>query len=287
MTRNDVHRPSVINPGDYEYVGQELIKIEGLADCHFIIAERQRIRAHMERTGGTYSHHVHGGNCHVCGSVNAVYTVLFYHTQTNSYVRTGSECAEKLGYGDTEVFRHQVRSALEQVAGKRKAQALLELHGLGMAWEVYNAQVADDERREEPVIRDLVHSQIKYGSLTDPQLSLLRRMVDNVVNRATLDAQRAAEAEAAKPVPVTDKRMTVRGKIVHVKVMDHARGFCGPDKMLIQHADGWKLWGTLPSGLERPARGAEVEFNAKVKVSDKDPKFGYFSRPTKAVFVNV
>ena len=99
MTRTDAHRPSVINPAEYEYVAQELIPIgrytgDILADCDFLQSERLRIRRHMERTGGTYSQHFHGGHCKVCGNANAIYTVLFYHDNTNNYVRIGSDCAE-------------------------------------------------------------------------------------------------------------------------------------------------------------------------------------------------
>lgn len=54
--------------------------------------------------------------------------------------------------------------------------------------------------------------------------------------------------------------------------------------MLVQHETGYKLWGTVPSDLlsNGGLKGAAVEFTARVQRSDKDEKFGFFSRPTKA-----
>jgi hypothetical protein len=86
-------------------------------------------------------------------------------------------------------------------------------------------------------------------------------------------------------VPVANGRMVVRGKVLTVKTTE---GFYGVQtKMLVQHADGWKVWGTVPSMiLDGLTRGDEVEFTATVKVSDDDPKFGFFSRPAKAAVLS-
>jgi hypothetical protein len=278
--RTDIHRPSQIEPADYDFVAFECLKIEDFGDAQFLAAERARIRAHMGRTGGTYSHHEHGGNCHICGSVNVIYTALFYHKPSNVYVRTGLNCADKLDCGEVERFRREVRTALEQRAGKNKAKALLDLHGLAAAWSIYTDQEADG--REETTLRDIVGRLVKYGSISDKQMAFVGRLLDTIARRAEIAAQRAAEAETAAPVPVSDKRMTVRGKVLSIRVPDYNRGECGPVRMLVQHADGWKVWGSLPIALADIERGTEVEFDAAVKPSDKDTKFGFFSRPTKA-----
>lgn len=52
MTRQDEHRPAAIDPEDYEYVAQECVKIEGLGDCSFILAERAIIKEHPPPAGG-------------------------------------------------------------------------------------------------------------------------------------------------------------------------------------------------------------------------------------------
>ncbi len=56
MIRTDIHRPSAIDPADYEFVGVEYDRTDDDIGAAYMLAEEQRtIRAHMERTGGTYS----------------------------------------------------------------------------------------------------------------------------------------------------------------------------------------------------------------------------------------
>ena len=56
-------------------------------------------------------------------------------------------------------------------------------------------------------------------------------------------------------------------------------------KMLVQHNDGWKVWGTVPGNF-RDVKGENVRFEARVIISNDDPKFGFYSRPTKAEVVS-
>lgn len=274
MARTDIHRPSVIVPADYDFVAFECVKIEDIGDAMFLKANRDRIREHMAATGGDYSRHEHGGNCHICGSVNAIYTVLFHHRPTNTYVRTGTECAEKLDYdsGAGEAFRKHVKDAREAVAGKRKAQALLTAPDLVKAWDIFNAD--HSEGREEGIIRDIVGKLVRYGSISEAQTNFLRKLVQDVETRAERAAARAIEKEAAQPVPVLQERVVVTGTVV---------GFYATDwgtNMVVQHADGWTVAGTPPRGLDAK-KGDKVRFAAQVVPSRNDPKKGYFKRPTK------
>lgn len=322
MKRTDIHRPAVIEPANYEFVAFEYLKTDDdLGAAMFLAAERARTRAHMAATGGTYSSHAHGGNCHVCGAA-AIYTALFYHKGANVYVRTGLDCAEKLECFGGEAFRKKVSTALEATAGKRKAKATLEAAGLSEAWAIceaitkrhadnnaayaaWRAANPEPECRSsgggygieevgapkpvptsdaEMTVRDIVSKLVKYGSVSDKALNFVRVLIERINKAPEIAAARAAELEAAKPVP-TDlhgKRADFRGTVLTVKEPDEYDRF-GSTKMLVKHADGWKLWGTVPSSiLHDIARGDEVEFSATIKVSDKDPKFGFWSRPTKA-----
>jgi hypothetical protein len=47
------------------------------------------------------------------------------------------------------------------------------------------------------------------------------------------------------------------------------------------------VWGTVPASIDNVQRGALVEFTATVQVSDNDPKFGFFKRPSKAKICGV
>lgn len=255
----------------------------------------------MDRTGGTYSHHQHGGNCHICGAA-ALYTALFYHKPTNSYIRTGLECANKLDSAvDGEKFRSQVIDAREQVAGKRKAQAVLSDAGHAKAWEIYTTTPAGEPYfagslgnsgfgepsktpYEERTIIDIVSKLVKYGSISPAQMTFIGRLLDKIANRAAIEAQRTVEHDASAPLPVTDKRMLIRGKVLSIKEPQNDWDI-QITRILVQHADGWKVFGTRPTSLADVKRGDVVEFRATVKPSKDDPKFGFFSRPTNGQIV--
>jgi hypothetical protein len=315
----------VINSSEYEYVSMEHINVGGsgdiMGDCAYLQACRDTIRAHMARTGGTYSNHDHGGNCHVCGA-SAIYTVLFYHAPTNTYVRTGMDCADKMGYGGANfnAFKRAITNALEARAGKRKAQAVLLAVGLDACWQIYldggapfhpeagvtrnvygnferNGQVVPDEEqeifwaacrehdrthREELTVRDIVGNLVKYSNLTQPQEGYLRKLLACIAERPAREAARKAEQEAAANCPTG--RMMVEGVILTVR--DQESDFGTVTKILVKHDTGYKVWGTRPSGdLGWAKVGDRVSFKATVTPSGKDPKFGFYSRPTNGTMI--
>lgn len=281
MARTDTHRPAALAPADYDFVAFDYLKCEDLGDALFLQENRKRKAAHMARTGGAYSGHEHGGNCFICGA-SAMYTATFHHRPTNVYIRTGLECADKLEHdsGEGELFRKRVRSALEQTAGKKKAKATLEAAGVSKAWDVFTS--TEEGKREESIICDIVGKLVQYGNISPAQLAFVRRLVDAIENRATIEATRAAEQAAAAPVPAAEKRITVTGKVLTIRQPDAYDQF-GTVRMLVQHDTGWKVWGSVPSSIIGSLSvGSVVQFDASVKPSDKDTKFGFYSRPTKA-----
>lgn len=275
MQRTDTHRPSVINPDDYSFVAFEYLKD---TDVALVLINREIINQHKQRTGGTMSRHAHGGNCHICGA-HAIYTALFHHRPSNTYIRTGLDCAEKLDCAeDGDVFRKRIHNALEAKAGKAKAQAYLAKAGLERAWSIYVDSTVD--RYEENTISDIVSKLVQYGSLSDKQISFIAKLIEKIDNRAANEAKWAAEREAAECVPVAETRMVVTGTIISIKETDFGT------KMLVAHDTGWKVYGSVPSSLRGISRGDRVEFYAMVKRSDRDEKFGFFSRPTKAKIIS-
>lgn len=145
MKRTDIHRPSAIDPSEYEFVGVEYDKTDDLDSAYSLAWYREQIQAHMQRTGGHYSRHRHGGNCHVCGA-HCIYTALFWHAPTNTYIRTGFDCAEKMDVGDPAMFRAfraAVDDARQLKAGKHKARAVLADAGLTRAWELHELTEAE------------------------------------------------------------------------------------------------------------------------------------------------
>jgi hypothetical protein len=307
--------------GDYDFIKFDYLPNGGgaLGQAMFLAEERARFRAHMEKTGARYGENHSAGNCYICGARN-IYSATFWHRPSNQYIQCGLECADNLECGDAAAFKKKVKIGLEAQAGKRKAKAVLEAAGLANAWEVYLSDVqnradyaeackvwrdanpepvliSDDSgygceevgapkfkqpSRDEYTVLDMIQKLIKYGSLSEKQLNFMGSLTKRIAKAPEIAAARQAELDAALPIPEFKGRVAVKGKVLTVKEPDEWSRF-GQRKMLVQHADGWKLWSSVPSSVDGDiARGDEIEFSAQITVSDKDPKFGFVSRPTKA-----
>jgi len=306
--RSDVHRKSEIRPEEYEFVAVEHVEGNDLGACIFMMEQRRIIREHMARTGGKY---FAGGNgvCHVCGSVNAIYTALWHHAKTNEYVRTGQECSYKMEAGEDcanafRALRSSVEDARARKAGKAKAQVLLSDRGLSRLWDIARAveeakfedeKNQNDEalkkiRKEERIVSDIVGKLVQYGSLSEPQFKFLGKLLYQIENRAKIEAERAAERADAKPCPTG--RVTVKGVVLSIK--DYPSDFSRDGvqvKMTVKSDEGWLCFGSVPSAFQvwKPTaeaketfleRGDRVEFAGTLTPSDRDPKFGFFKRPS-------
>lgn len=292
MKRTDIHRPSAIVPDDYDDVGF-LPKVE-FDNFEFVRMERQRINKHMERNGGHWEH-PSSGSCAVCGNVQAETHIVFWHRPTNAYIKVGETCADKLNFSrgvKFNEFRSKMKAArksaveaLKLKAGKLKAAALLAEWKMKAAWVIYETGYSLENQWAENTVIDIVVKLIRYGSVSDKQQAFIRKLLEQIDNRATVEAQRKVETAAAAPAPVTDERIWIEGEIIAIKKQESDYGWV--IKLLIKTSTGWKAWGTCPSILNDAelAKGQHVGFMARFQRSDDDPKFGFFSRPTKAEFL--
>lgn len=278
MKRTDIHRPSAIVPSEYVYVCFQY-PIEGMEDVHAILEMRKQLEAHMAKTGGCWAQTDHAGSCFICGAW-AKYLVVWHHRPSNTYIKSGEDCAQKMDMsvdGDFSLFRKLVKAALEQKAGKKKAQAILEKEGLQRCWEIANSEENEMWHNEEFKISDIVGKLIRYGSLSDKQLGFLRTLLARIDERPAKEAARKAEAEAAAPCP--SGRIEIVGNILSIKSQESDFGVTL--KMLVKAESGFKVWGTIPSGLNAYVKD-KVRFTATVEPSRDDTKFGFFKRPAKA-----
>jgi hypothetical protein len=222
----------------------------------------------------------------VCGNAQAIYTALFHHAPSNTYVRMGSECTEKvdmqLDRAAFTRFKDGVAQWRTARAGKNKAKALIEEHGFASAWAIYDQPGVAETRYEESTLIDLISKLVKYGSLSDKQWAFIGRLLANIDTRGLRDAQRAQEAAVAKAIPeeMIGRRVKIRGEVISKKLVESPYG--SYMKMLVKHQDGWKVWGTVPRGLEAP-KGGIVEFVASIDRSQDDEKFGFFKKPIPVV----
>jgi hypothetical protein len=289
-TRTDIHRPSAINPIDYEFVSYDYIG-PNAQDVLGLAVERRVFQAHVAKTGGKFSTHEHGGTCHVCGA-SALYLANFYFRPTNTYIQVGEDCAEKFHLGSPSAFkrfRGKVHEGLAAKAGLRKAEAILTEAGLAQAWAVYNDYHARlkvpgvfHASQEETTIEDIVGKLVRYGSLSEKATNYLRSLVERHAQAGVRKAAQEAAKAAAAPVPDAEGRVKIVGEVVSVKAPEAYARF--PTwKILIKAPEGYTLWGARPRSIAQVKRGDKVELYAAVQRSDRDEKFGFFSRPTKAV----
>lgn len=178
---------------------------------------------------------------------------------------------------------------------RRRATApladVLAFHAANPIMEEFGPHM--EEYGENDFLRDLLRKCVQYGSLSEKQLAAARKAMDRTM---LFRAERAAEAATAADVPTG--RIEVTGEVMSIK----DKGW-GP-KMIVKHADGWKVWGSVPTsltsyvpgqmnisnpnGMEAGTQvttvqvGDTVKFTATITASDEDPKFGFFKRPTAA-----
>ena len=305
MARTDIHRPAEINPLEYDFVGLSYVgQYEEVNEAGFVARHRSQISDHMENTGGRFSDHEHGGNCHVCGA-HCHYTAIFYHRPTNVYIETGLDCAENMRMGDPAIyrkFRAEVQGLLHQRKGKQNAEETLAIAGMGFAWEVYQHAGNDQEwliqhgcmEERCPNTRtwnadtlvSIVGSLIKYGKfVSEAQENLLRKCMKRI--QAEPERRRKRKEEQERQATLTsdcpEGKQVIEGTVLSVKYKE-SFGY-SVLKVLVKDKRGYKVWGTLPKAIEDADKGEVITFTANVKPSDDDPKFGFFKQPSKARFL--
>jgi hypothetical protein len=227
--RTDIHRPSAINPSDYVFVA---IKYDGPSDAgrDATLASRQIIREHLASTGGRYSTHEHGGTCHICGA-SAFYLAVFYHPQTNTYICTGEDCAEKVDFATDgfNIFRQKVRAAEGFATGKARAQKILDERNLSNLWALYTQPHSDDFGFEETTLRDIVGKLVTYGSISDKQWAFAERLLTGIpaahAKRAAILAERAADAAQSQHVATVGERIEFTATVTFVATFESSFGY--------------------------------------------------------------
>lgn len=196
MPRTDAHRPSAINPAEYHYVACDYYGQTWGRDP-FIEQERKNLRAHMERTGGRYAHKYNAGTCHICGAV-ALTVFKYHHESSNTYIVTGEDCAYKMEIGDPKVFkavRRHIVNGRKVGKGKALAAETLALLGLSDAYRVYEAGYHMNEvntRKQEEIVISIVGKLVKYRTMSEKQVELVRKLVSDIADRPRREAEAAA-----------------------------------------------------------------------------------------------
>lgn len=222
-------------------------------------------------------------------------------------------------------FRKRVAAGLKTQRGLLKAHDICVEHGILAAFELQRAIAANgslmyDEARgrcfyEEEKIYSIVSKVIQYGNISEGQIKFVASLLAKINDRARVATERAVKDENRANIPHVDKRLTIEGVILSAKYepSHYDSGFFAAAcvKVVVEHETGWKVWGRLPADLwsgtvkygeptwnngsmvddgahveESKLKGRKVKFDCRIVPSDKDPKFGFFKRPTKASWVS-
>lgn len=227
-----------------------------------------------------------GSTCDYCGT--AIMYVFVVRGACGTEFKVGCDCVEKTDAGHlvsavkvaAKRMKAEAKEAREFETGKAKACAILTDAGLLAAWELWNAEYSEAFKYEENTVRDIVGKLVKWGNVSEKSLNYVRVLLGKLAERPAIEAKKAAEVAAAASCPVG--RVEIIGEVVSIK--EHQGAFGYTLKMLVKHATGFKVWGTIPSNLTIE-KGAVVMFTATVEPSKDDRTFGFFTRPAKACVI--
>lgn len=313
--RTDTHRPSLLDPSEYEFLGcfykgsSDAMHKSYATDHRELAREMARVEANggSEWTGGNYSAKE---TCDHCGAVFA-HGVVFLHVPTNQHISVGHICAsETIGLPSRAAA---AKRSAEKAAAEEKAR--LARHEANAEWQAANTDIIayletvkqdeeawrtwneehpeaghprDNGPRKNPnraphaFLLDMVHTFNRWGNLSEKQAAATRKFMAAAKERA----ENPTPVEPEPTTPLEDGRREITGIVVHTKWSED-RGYGSQPKMVVKQADGNKVFGTVPEAAftaERASldqlKGMEVSFKATVERSNDDEHFGFYKRPT-------
>jgi len=324
--RTDIHRPSLegFDPQDYTLFGvYELIrKMKVIDSIEFVppsiwiehshvepspfAIETEALESHgwstdiITNANGKERDSVYARQCAHCGQ-RLKYGALLTNESEKSLIVIGEDCLDNRFDNVTAAQFKQLREEAKAKAAAtrsldRKNTALKENPGLADGYDSTNSFVQDVMRRFD-----------RKGEITERQVAAVLKVIKQDADRAERQAQWVEEAKLAADAPTG--KVTVTGEIISTKWQESMYG--STQKMIVKTEDGWKLWVTVPSSIEdvmdcklssscwsdhaegkteyrdvHKLEGKTVTLTATVTPSDRDSKFAFGKRPSKAKLVS-
>lgn len=204
-------------------------------------------------------------------------------------------------FADAVAKRQAHLAKVEENRRKRAAAKAAETRKANEAWRAANADVVTflantDNFGDFDFLWEMSATLDREGTLTERQTAAVRRCAERHAKWAAKREQeeKARAAKLAKGKPMPTGRVEITGTVVSTKWVEDDYSYHGGSilKMLVETADGWRVYGTVPSDLKPSSfngedaakgfglKGATVTFTATIK--PKEDAFGIFSRPTRA-----
>ena len=214
---------------------------------------------------------------------------------SSAWAHTGWTCFDcggvgHLGHKMVPVYSAEKLAKLEAAAEKRQAKAAKKRQEtMDAAAAVRQANLAAFERDNVEflkIARDFAGDSAFIADVlatAERKQKITPRQFECVMEACRKAAKRRQEEANAIDVPRTDERVEITGRVLTAKWVENQYG--GSLKMLVKDDRGFKVWGSCPSALEGDPDGLRVTFTARLERSTDDPKFGFFSRPTKASYI--
>ena len=136
---------------------------------------------------------------------------------------------------------------------------------------------------ENSFILDVISREEKSHTASAKQIAAVVKCYLSDVEYAKKNEERLA-----RMVPIKEGKGEVIGEVISIKEYsnDYDFGRSSVYKMLIEDFKGYRVFGTIPAFFleENIKVGDFVKFNAKLK--QKELGFGFYSYPTKGIFVD-
>lgn len=239
------------------------------------------------------------GKCQCCGHALS-YSCVVEHTPTGEFYHIGRDCFANVEClkahatwvsmtGDRLVNRVAAgkKAAKERKAGDvREAKFFAEFADMLPVFEfAKNPPLQQGHPTYHKIswavatLNDMRGNVRRYGKLSDKQFALARKLHAESLEKIEQDRARAEQVAAAVEAGLRapEGRVAVEGTVVSIKWVEN--DFGGSTKCLVDFGNGTRAWGTVPSSVNT-GKGDRVRFRATFELSDKDPLFAFFKRPT-------
>lgn len=270
--RTDIHRPAVFQPEDYAFshCGSRAED----ADPYTRRFAAQMLRRLIE-DGHRWAPHHAAGKCDHCGTGILHYAVMI-HQPTGELIEIGETCLDgRFEMANSEFREMQQRLKAARVGRAKQARIakLIEEHPL-----LAELQAIHNDSMDDSFLGSIASQFITKGELSDRQIEAAEKALTREKERA--EARAAEEASRAHLAPLTVGKREIRGTVVHTKWVDSPFGYgaSGSLKCLIEDAEGYKFWGTVPAAWQGE-KGDEIALTATIQPKDEDPTFAFYKRP--------